>query len=99
MTHGGTIYIMANKLRTAIYIGVTADLYSRIMDHKNHIYKNSFTDRYNCEYCIYYEHYPTIQQAIAREKEIKKWRRDKKNALINTLNPKWEDLWNDIKNW
>ena len=99
MTHGGTVYIMANKLRTVIYIEVTADLYSRIMDHKNHIYKNSFTERYNCEYCIYYEHHPTIQQAIAREKEIKKWKRDKKDALINTLNPKWEDLWNDIKNW
>ena len=99
MTHGGTVYIIANKLRTAIYIGVTADLYSRIIDHKNHIYKNSFTDRYNCAFCICYEHYPTIQQAITREKEIKKWRRNKKDALINTLNPKWEDLWNDIKNW
>ena len=75
------------------------DLYSRIMDHKNHIYKNSFTDRYNCVFCIYYEHYPTVQQAISREKEIKKWRREKKDLLIGTLNPKWEDLWNDIRNW
>ena len=51
-------------------------------------------------YCVFiYEHYPNIQEAIAREKEIKKWRRQKKEALINTLNSKWEDLWNDIKNW
>ena len=48
---------------------------------------------------MYYEHYPTIQQAIAREKEIKKWRREKKDALINTLNAKWEDLWSEIKEW
>jgi len=99
MTHGGTVYIMANKARTTIYVGVTADLYARILDHKNHVYANSFTDKYNCVHCMYYEHFPTIQQAIAREKEIKKWRRDKKDALINTLNPKWEDLWNEIKTW
>ena len=99
MTRGGSVYIMTNKLKTTLYIGVTADLYSRIMDHKSHIYKKSFTDRYNCELCIYYEHYPTIQQAIMREKEIKKWRRKKKEDLINTLNSKWEDLWYDIKNW
>ena len=99
MTHGGTVYIMCNKLRTVIYIGVTVDLFSRIMEHKNHTYKNSFTDRYNYELCVYYEHYPSIQQAIAREKEIKKWRRSKKDALINTLNPEWEDLWKDVKNW
>ena len=99
MTHGGSVYIMTNKLKTTLYIGVTADLYSRIIEHKSHTYKKSFTDRYNCELCIYYEHYPTIQQAIMREKEIKKWRRKKKEDLINTLNSKWEDLWYDIKNW
>ncbi len=99
MIHGGSIYIMANKLRTTLYIGVTADLRARIIEHKEHHYKKSFTDKYNCELCMYYEHYPTIQQAIAREKEIKKWRREKKDALINTLNPKWEDLWNEIKEW
>src|SRR4029078_5202279 len=99
MTRGGSVYIMTNKLKTTLYIGVTADLYSRIMDHKSHIYKKSFTDRYNCELCIYYEHYPTIQQAIMREKEIKKWSSQKKEDLINTLNSKWEDLWYDIKNW
>ncbi len=99
MTRGGSIYIMANRLRTTLYIGVTSDLRSRVIEHKEHHYKNSFTDKYNCELCMYYEHYSTIQQAIAREKEIKKWRREKKDALINALNPKWEDLWNEIKEW
>ena len=64
-----------------------------------YIMANKARTKYNCVHCMYYEHFPTIQQAIAREKEIKKWRRDKKDALINTLNPKWEDLWNEIKTW
>ena len=71
MTRGGSIYIMTNKIKTALYIGVTADLYSRIQEHKQHIYKNSFTDKYNLEYCVYYENYPFIKEAINREKEIK----------------------------
>ena len=49
MTHGGSIYIMANKLRTTLYVGVTADLRARIIEHKEHHYKKSFTDKYNCE--------------------------------------------------
>ncbi len=99
MNRGGSIYIMTNKIRTTIYIGVTADLFARVQEHKQHFYKNSFTDKYNLEYCIYYENYNTIKEAIMREKEIKKWRREKKEILINTLNPKWEDLWEDIKQW
>jgi putative endonuclease len=98
-TRGGSIYIMANKLRTTIYIGVTSDLYARIQQHKQHFYPKSFTARYNCEYCIYYEHYNSIMDAIKREKEIKKWRREKKEMLINTLNPHWIDLWDEIKQW
>jgi len=99
MTRGGSIYIMTNKLRTTLYIGVSADLFSRIKEHKEHYYKNSFSDRYNLEYCIYYENYPYIEEAINREKEIKKWRREKKEKLINSLNPYWTDLWDEIKNW
>jgi len=99
MTRGGSIYIMTNKVKTTLYIGVTADLYSRIREHKDHVYKKSFTDKYNLEYCVYYENYPFIQEAINREKEIKKWRREKKERLINTLNPYWTDLWDEIKNW
>ena len=78
---------MTNKLKTTLYIGVTADLYARIQEHKQHFYKNSFTDKYNLEYCVYYENYPFIREVINREKEIKKWRRGKKVILINSLNP------------
>lgn len=99
MTRGGSIYIMTNKLRTTLYIGVTADLYSRIQEHKQHFYKGSFTDKYNLEICVYYENYPFIVEAINREKEIKKWRREKKDALIKTINPYWTDLWEEIKLW
>ena len=99
MTRGGSIYIMTNKLKTTLYIGVTADLYWRIQEHKQHTYKNSFTDKYNLTYCIYYENYPFIMEAINREKEIKKWRREKKVNLINSLNPDWKDLWEEIRFW
>ncbi len=99
MSRAGSIYIMTNKIKTTLYIGVTSDLRGRILQHRQHFYKGSFSDKYNLEYCIYYEHYPTIMQAIMREKEIKKWRREKKEMLINTLNSRWQDLWDDIKEW
>ncbi len=99
MTKGGSIYIMSNKLRTTLYIGVTADLRARIVEHKEHRYKkvSRINIIVNCVCTMNIIH--KIQQAIAREKEIKKWRREKKDALINAFNPKWEDLWNEIKEW
>ena len=99
MEKGGTVYIMTNKNKTTLYVGVTSNLIARAQQHKQHIYKNSFTDRYNLEYLIYFENFSTIEEAIAREKEIKKWRREKKGNLINSINPDWRDLWEDIKNW
>jgi putative endonuclease len=93
MERGGIVYIMTNKIKTTLYVGVTADLYSRIMEHKQHIYKKSFTDKYNLEHCVYYESLSTIEEAIAREKQIKKYRREKKELLINSINPEWKDLW------
>ncbi|HXI01246.1 MAG TPA: GIY-YIG nuclease family protein [Sphingobacteriaceae bacterium] len=99
MERGGCIYIMTNKRKTTLYVGVTADLYSRIYQHKDHTYKNSFTARYNLELCIYYEVFFSIEEAILREKEIKKWRREKKETLINSINPDWKDLFEEIKAW
>ncbi|MBA2407602.1 MAG: GIY-YIG nuclease family protein [Chitinophagales bacterium] len=99
MKRGGTVYIMTNKLKTTLYIGVSSNLKQRISQHKEHIYKGSFTDKYNLEYCVYYENFLTIQEAIAREKQIKKWRREKRVALINSINPSWLDLWEEIKYW
>ena len=90
MTKIGYVYIMTNKNRTTLYIGVTNDLGRRVYEHKNHLIKYSFTDRYNLEYCIYYEEFPCIDLAIQREKELKKWSRLKKVDLINKTNPEWK---------
>jgi len=75
-----------------LYIGVTNNLPRRIYEHKNHLNKNSFTDKYNLEYCIYYEEFAYFYLAIHREKELKKWNRKKKEALINERNPEWKEL-------
>jgi len=83
---------MTNKNKTTLYIGVTNDLCRRIYEHKNHLIKNSFTDKYNLEYCIYYEEFPYFDLAIQREKELKKWNRQKKEDLINKKNPEWKIL-------
>ncbi len=99
MKKGGSIYIMTNKLKTTLYIGVTSDLQQRIKQHKEHFFPNSFTDKYNLEYCIYYENFPSIEEAILREKQVKKWNRQKKEDLINSMNPYWMDLWEEIKYW
>lgn len=88
----GYVYIMTNKNKTVLYIGVTNNLVRRIYEHKNHIFKNSFTDKYNCEYCIYYEEFAYFDLAIAREKELKKWNRQKKEVLINKKNSEWKEL-------
>ncbi|HAM98673.1 MAG TPA: excinuclease ABC subunit C [Marinilabiliales bacterium] len=92
MSKTGFVYIMTNKNKTTLYIGVTNDLCRRIYEHKNHLVKNSFTDKYNLEYCIYFEEFAYFEMAIAREKEIKKWNRQKKEDLINGKNPQWNVL-------
>lgn len=92
MRKGGFVYIMTNKNHSTLYIGVTNDLCRRIGEHKNHLFKNSFTDKYNLENCIYFEEFPTIEVAIKREKEIKKWNRQKKEDLINSKNPDWKEF-------
>ncbi|MCC6584310.1 MAG: GIY-YIG nuclease family protein [Chitinophagales bacterium] len=92
MQRDGCIYILTNKNKTTLYVGVTADLYARIQEHKNGISKTSFTYKYNLHYLVYYEFHSKIEEAIAREKEIKKWRREKKDNLISAFNPMWDDL-------
>lgn len=78
MRKGGYIYIMTNTHHTTLYIGVTAKLVRRVDEHKQHFNKKSFTDRYNLEYLIYYEAFGRIEDAIDREKELKKWNRQRK---------------------
>jgi putative endonuclease len=89
------VYILTNKNKTVLYVGVTNDLKRRLQEHKEKINPNSFTARYNVEFLLYYEHFTWIQLAIAREKEIKDLKRDKKELLINTINPDWNFL-NDL---
>ncbi len=86
MSRAGSIYIMTNKIKTTLYIGVTSDLRGRILQHRQHFYKGSFSDKYNLEYCIYYEHYPTIMQAIMRRKKSKNGEgRKKKCSSIHSI--------------
>ena len=84
------VYIMTNRSGT-LYIGVTNDLLRRIYEHKNKLVKG-FTKKYNITKCVYYEETDSIEIAIAREKEIKGWLRKKKIALIESVNPYWNDL-------
>ena len=84
------LYIMASKSRV-IYVGITGNLNQRVLQHKGSDI-NGFTKRYNCNRLVYYEVFRYVNNAIARETEIKKWRREKKVALIEAKNPLWNDL-------
>jgi putative endonuclease len=85
------IYMVCNRSRTVLYTGVTNELEARLWFHRNENPK-SFVRRYRCDRLVYYESFRTAADAIAREKEIKGWRREKKNDLVRTLNPAWRDL-------
>lgn len=80
-------YILTNKAKTVLYIGVTNNLKIRLKQHEESLNPNLFTAKYNVHFLIYYEKYTWIQIAIAREKELKGWKRDKKIELIKDLNP------------
>ena len=85
------VYITASKNNSTLYIGYTHDLAKRIYEHKNHVVKG-FTDRYNCVKLVYYEYGGSKEGARSREAQLKKRRREKKEALINSINPEWQDL-------
>jgi len=85
------IYFMANKNNTVIYIGVTSNLLERVQQHKIKIHKG-FTASYNCNKLVYFEEFENMNQAIAREKQLKAGNRKRKEELIQQKNPTWEDL-------
>lgn len=91
--HNDYVYIVASPSRT-IYTGVTNDLERRMWEHKQSAVKG-FTADYGVTRLVYFEEYRWIDDAIAREKQLKGWRREKKLALIATENPKWRDLSHD----
>ncbi|HNN31961.1 MAG TPA: GIY-YIG nuclease family protein [Chitinophagaceae bacterium] len=92
--HNYYVYILTNKNKTVLYIGVTNNLSARLNQHINGI-GNIFTSKYKAYFLIYLEHYDFIDQAIAREKQLKGWDRSKKEELIKTKNPEWTFLNND----
>ncbi len=99
MERGGFAYIMSNTHNTVIYVGSTADLQVRTHQHKTKEFPNSFTARYNIDKLVYYEFFEFIEEAIAREKQIKSWSRMKKDELIKGMNPDWKDLCPEIEEW
>jgi putative endonuclease len=93
--HDYWVYIVSNNTRSTLYIGVTSELRVRVWQHRNGERPGSFAQRYQCGRLVYFVHYREISDAIAREKQLKRWRREKKNALISELNPRWDDLAED----
>lgn len=89
--HNYYVYILANKARGTLYIGVTSDLYKRIGEHKQGV-MSSFTKKYSVKRLVYYEIFQEIEFAIAREKQLKNWHRQWKINLIESVNPLWHDL-------
>ena len=91
-----SVYILCNRHRTVLYVGVTSDLTLRVRQHRAGLDPKSFATRYQCHLLVYFETTTHIQVAIAREKQLKKWSRTKKAALIESVNPKWRDLAADL---
>ena len=90
------VYMLTNSHRNVMYTGVTNDLIRRVYEHKQHLDKGSFTAKYNVELLVYYETTSDVKSAIEREKQIKGWNRRRKNELVESINPKWLDLYESI---
>ena len=85
------VYILTNTLQSVLYIGVTNDIARRLHEHKTHAIPG-FTDRYNVTKLVYVEEYAQVEDAIRREKQLERWNRAKKEALINAKNATWEEI-------
>lgn len=99
MQYGGYVYMTTNVHNRVIYTGVTSNLVIRVWQHRAKQFPTGFTARYNVDKLVYYHFFETIEAAIAEEKRIKGGSRKQKIDLINSMNPEWRDLWEDIKNW
>lgn len=95
MKKKGYVYILTNKVQGTLYIGVTSDLVKRVFEHKQHIYKG-FTQKYDVIKLVWFEEFNDIEEAIYREKQMKKWNRNWKIRLINEFNDQWKDLYNEL---
>ena len=90
------VYILSNSTNVAIYTGVTNNLKRRIYEHRNDLNQDSFCSKYRIHKLVYYEIVEDVKSAIMREKQIKGWKRMKKNNLIESMNPDWEDLYDFV---
>ena len=93
---GGYVYILSNKKNGVLYIGSTSDLIGRIYEHKNKIIPNSFSAKYNLEKLVYFEWHDTLKDMVLRERQMKEWHRKWKIHAIESMNPDWEDLYNNL---
>ena len=85
------VYLLTNWNNKVMYVGVTNNLQRRVFEHKNKLVKG-FTEKYKVDKLVYFEETNDVNSALSREKEIKKWRREKKNDLVRRVNPNWNDL-------
>ena len=95
MEHKGYVYFMTTSSNKVLYVGVTNSLKRRVTEHAEGN-GSEFTSRYNCHKLVYYESFPDIEQAIVREKQLKHFKREWKNQLVEAINPEWLDLKHDI---
>ena len=93
----GFVYILTNKNNSTLYVGVTSDIVIRVKQHKEKHDSKSFTAKYNLNKLVYFEAFQMIGDAIGREKQLKAGNRAKKAALINKMNPDWNDLYEEVK--
>jgi putative endonuclease len=91
MDQASHVYMMSSSSRRALYTGVTARLRQRVFEHKNDLVEG-FSSKYKCHRLVYFERFTTVVDAIAREKQVKGWRREKKDKLVESMNPAWKDL-------
>lgn len=89
------VYILTSQRNGTLYIGVTSNLVKRVWEHRNHV-AQGFTHQYGIHMLVYYEQHATMDSAITREKQLKKWNRAWKLRVIEECNPQWRDLWADI---
>ncbi len=89
------VYIMASQRNGTLYLGVTSDLMNRALQHRQGLIEG-FSNKHGCKLLVWWEQHEEMHTALAREKEIKKWRRDWKLALIEKANPQWRDLFEDF---
>ena len=91
------VYILTNVTGTTMYVGITRDLVRRMYEHRHKLDPGSFTAKYDVHKLVYFECTNDVNSAIEREKQIKGWNRARKNKLVESRNPRWEDLYESIR--